>query len=79
LKTELTFEDIVLMFDMCRFDAAWDPHSTSVWCAAFDDSDLQVTKFYLLALLSSARVKNIATTMVKNYFWPIRIFYRRRR
>ena len=34
----------MLMFDMCRFDAAWDPHHVSVWCAAFDDSDLEVNQ-----------------------------------
>jgi len=30
------------MYDMCRYEAAWQPHLVSVWCAAFDDSDLQV-------------------------------------
>ena len=42
MRTELTFEDVVLMYDMCRYEAAWQPHLVSVWCAVFDDSDLEV-------------------------------------
>ena len=41
---DLSFEDINLMYDMCRFEKAWDPHLTSVWCAPFDEQDLKVPK-----------------------------------
>jgi hypothetical protein len=34
------------MYDMCRYEEAWDPHLISVWCAAFEDSDLQVNRLF---------------------------------
>ena len=43
----LSFDDVNLMYDMCRFEKAWDPHLTSVWCAAFDEEDLKVWQINL--------------------------------
>lgn len=44
-KSVLTFSDINLIYDMCRFDEAWNPHEPSVWCAAFEDKDLEVLEY----------------------------------
>ena len=36
-------EDIDLMYNMCSFDKAWRPKKLSPWCAAFSQSDLEVS------------------------------------
>ena len=38
----LTFDDVVLIFDMCRYEKAWNPTEISPWCAAFKEEDLKV-------------------------------------
>ena len=41
----LTFDDVVLIFDMCRYEKAWNPTEISPWCAAFKEEDLKVCYF----------------------------------
>lgn len=36
-------DDIDLMYNMCSFDKAWRPKKLSAWCAAFSQSDLEVS------------------------------------
>lgn len=43
---ELTFEDALLMFDLCRYEQSRNPEETSVWCAAFTDEDLQIMEYH---------------------------------
>ena len=38
----LTFDDVVLIFDICRYEKAWNPTEISPWCAAFKEEDLKV-------------------------------------
>ena len=38
----LFFKDVQLIYDICRFEAAWNPQNISYWCAAFNEEDLQV-------------------------------------
>ena len=38
----LSFDDVVLIFDMCRYEKAWNPTEISPWCAAFKEEDLKV-------------------------------------
>jgi hypothetical protein len=52
------------MYDMCRFDKAWDLRHTSPWCAVFSKEELQVcvTKlhdFYFLVYMKC--IQNTAT------------------
>jgi len=44
------------MYDMCRFDKAWNIRSISPWCAVFSKEELQVSatnpcSFYFLIQL----------------------------
>ena len=41
-EEKLFFKDLELMYDICRFEAAWYPNKVSYWCAAFDEEDLRV-------------------------------------
>ena len=43
VSEQLSFEDVVLMYDMCRYEKAWYPEKISPWCAAFSKEDLKVT------------------------------------
>ena len=38
----LFFTDVELIYDICRFQAAWYPQNISYWCAAFNEDDLKV-------------------------------------
>ena len=38
----LSFEDVQLIYNICRYEAAWHPQDTSYWCSAFNDEDLRV-------------------------------------
>jgi len=42
----LSFDDVVLIFDMCRYEKAWNPTEISPWCAAFKEEDLKVLEYY---------------------------------
>lgn len=33
------------MYDMCRYDKAWNLHDRSAWCAAFSREELQVLEY----------------------------------
>ena len=37
-------DDIMLLYDTCRFDKALHPHQKSPWCVVFSDYDLKVSK-----------------------------------
>jgi len=43
-RAMLEIKDIIIMYEMCRFEKAWYPDSVSVWCAVFDEADLKVLK-----------------------------------
>lgn len=32
-EEELSEKQIMNMFDMCRYEQAWDPNATSIWCS----------------------------------------------
>lgn len=33
INRTLTVEEIEAVYDMCRFDEAWNPHKRSIWCS----------------------------------------------
>ena len=39
---DLSFEDVQLIYNICRYEAAWHPQDTSYWCSAFIEEDLRV-------------------------------------
>lgn len=39
----LSFEDVQLMYDLCRYEKAFYPQSVSIWCSPFQQRDLEVT------------------------------------
>ena len=43
---ELSFEDVILIYDLCRYEHAREPEKVSVWCAAFNQDDLEVFEYY---------------------------------
>lgn len=42
----LDFKDIKSMWDMCRYEQAWNIDRTSAWCGAFTPSQLKVLEYY---------------------------------
>ncbi|KAJ4443227.1 hypothetical protein ANN_04895 [Periplaneta americana] len=42
---KLTYVQMDQMYDMCRFDKAWNIRSTSPWCAAFSKEELQLLEY----------------------------------
>ncbi|XP_055842232.1 multiple inositol polyphosphate phosphatase 1-like [Episyrphus balteatus] len=42
----LDFKDIELMWDMCRYEQAWNVDRTSAWCGAFTQAQLKVLEYY---------------------------------
>ena len=45
----LGIEDIIIMYNLCKFQKGFNPEQVSIFCAAFDDEDLKV----LLKLISN--------------------------
>lgn len=45
-KYPLDFKDIELMWDMCRYEQAWNVDRISAWCAAFTQTQLKVLEYY---------------------------------
>ncbi|ALC43578.1 Mipp1 [Drosophila busckii] len=43
--TYLDEKDIMLMYDMCRYEQAWQVDRTSVWCAAFLPEQVNVLEY----------------------------------
>ncbi|XP_030380202.1 multiple inositol polyphosphate phosphatase 1 [Scaptodrosophila lebanonensis] len=41
----LSADDILLMYDMCRYEQAWQVDRTSVWCAAFLPEQVTVLEY----------------------------------
>ena len=46
IHDELTFADVVLIYDICRYEHARHPDKKSAWCAAFNEEDLMVLEYY---------------------------------
>ena len=42
----LEFDDVYIMYDLCRHEQARSPAEISVWCAAFNSDDLKVMEYY---------------------------------
>ncbi|XP_055911940.1 multiple inositol polyphosphate phosphatase 1 [Eupeodes corollae] len=42
----LEFKDIELMWDMCRYEQAWNVDRVSAWCGAFTRAQLKVLEYY---------------------------------
>lgn len=42
----LSLEDITNLYDVCRYERAWNPDETSSFCAPFEEEDLKVLEFY---------------------------------
>ena len=38
----LSIEDIMIMYNLCKFQKGFNPEQISIFCAAFDDEDLKV-------------------------------------
>ena len=51
--TDISFDDANLIYQICRYEAAWYPKAKSVWCAVFDDDDLKVcpVKCHVMSVL----------------------------
>lgn len=45
LKRQLSAVDVDLIYDMCRYEAAWERDKISPWCAAFKPDDLSVLEY----------------------------------
>uniref|UniRef100_T1J676 Multiple inositol polyphosphate phosphatase 1 n=1 Tax=Strigamia maritima TaxID=126957 RepID=T1J676_STRMM len=45
LKSNLTAQDVNLIYEACRFEAAWNEDLTSPWCAAFSNDDLKLLEY----------------------------------
>ena len=43
---QLNFDDVVIMWDICRFQKAWHFDQVSPFCAAFAEDDLKVCMFH---------------------------------
>ena len=46
IADSLGFEDIFIMYDLCRYEQARTPEETSPWCAVFDSEDLKILEYY---------------------------------
>ena len=44
-EQELTFEDMDIMWDMCRFDRSRRPDLLPAWCGALPEEDLRVMEY----------------------------------
>ncbi|KAG8227381.1 hypothetical protein J437_LFUL000389 [Ladona fulva] len=44
-KYNLTLDKIESIYDMCRYDKAWNVTATSPWCAAFSKDELMVLEY----------------------------------
>ena len=42
LNSSLSIEDIMIMYNLCKFQKGFNPEQISIFCAAFDDEDLKV-------------------------------------
>ena len=40
--SELGIEDIMIMYNICKFQKGFNPEQVSIFCTAFDDEDLKV-------------------------------------
>ena len=46
ITDRLEFEDIVIAYDLCRYQQSKTPEDTSPWCAVFDSEDLKIMEYY---------------------------------
>eukprot|EP00095_Tigriopus_kingsejongensis_P006235 maker-scaffold301_size216225-snap-gene-1.25 protein:Tk06235 transcript:maker-scaffold301_size216225-snap-gene-1.25-mRNA-1 annotation:"hypothetical protein DAPPUDRAFT_301637" len=42
----IEFDDVYVMYDLCRYERAFNPDDVSVWCAVFHQEDLEVLEYY---------------------------------
>lgn len=42
----LDMKDIELMWDMCRYEQAWNVYRNSAWCGAFTPKQLEILEYY---------------------------------
>ncbi len=40
----ISLKEVLVMYEVCRFERAKEPEEPSPWCAAFDEDDLTVKK-----------------------------------
>ncbi|XP_067005691.2 multiple inositol polyphosphate phosphatase 1 [Anabrus simplex] len=45
-KDKLKYKKLRTMYDMCRFDKAWNVERLSPWCAVFSEDELKVMEYY---------------------------------
>lgn len=44
-RYQLKYDNVSAIYDMCRYDKAWNLVAVSPWCAAFTDSELKVMEY----------------------------------
>ncbi|XP_050440391.1 multiple inositol polyphosphate phosphatase 1-like [Adelges cooleyi] len=45
LSNNLTYNDVQLIFESCRYEKAWYPQSSPAWCALFSHNDLEILEY----------------------------------
>lgn len=64
---------MLLIYDACRYQKAWDLESTSPWCAAFAADNLKVTVSMSVAALIELNQLKPTPSFVR-YSSSVRIF-----
>jgi len=66
----LTVSRIILIWDMCRYENAWYPDTTSPWCSLFSEADLELFEFQedLRYYYNDAYAYNITAQMTQPLF-----------
>merc|ERR1719495_1452885 len=69
----ITIPHISLVWQMCRFDAAWYPGNTSSWCSVFSYEDLKIFEFLddLKYYYKDGHAHNITAEMTQPLFSDI--------
>lgn len=68
----LTYKEVEVLWEACRYDQAWEPTQDSPWCAAFDDEDLMVfeyradVKYYYVTGYGNAVNLQLGCVLVKD-------------
>ena len=66
----LSFEDVQLIYNICRYEAAWHPQNISYWCSAFSEEDLRVG-----LILKHHNISQYITGYSTRHIYFIYIFY----
>lgn len=81
LKT-LSYEEVDLLWEACRYDQAWDPNVEGTWCAAFDQEALQAfeyradLKYYYVGGYGNAMDLQLGCPLVKDLVDKLSAFER---